>query len=292
MSVVPPSVSRMQVRAETARVLVTVKASPQPSARYGDTVCVAGIRVDGGRADWIRLYPLPFRWMGVEQQFKKFDLIDVDVRRETKDSRPESYRPDVETIKVVRHLDNWKDRQPIMAKVPRTSTCALSAAASDHHDAPSLGMVTVESLERVKVEPFIGWSSAQQQRIATAANLTPLALFGDLGKTPPELKAPRFVVRYEYHCTADGCPGHVGQVLDWELTALQNRLHRDPDPLVKAAIEEKFHAQMFASGKQTSFFMGNFEDARKRGSFSVLGIYYPPEGVASSVGLFDLDADE
>lgn len=49
---------------------------------------------------------------------------------------------------------------------------------------------------------------------------------------------------------------------------------------------------MFAPGKQTSFFMGNFEDARKRASFSVLGVYYPPEGVASSVSLFDLDGDE
>jgi len=282
----------MQVRAETVRVLITVKASPQPSKTYGDTVCVAGIRVDGGRADWIRLYPLPFRWMGVEQQFRKFDLIDLEVRRATKDTRPESYRPDVDTIKVVKHLDDWKDRQPVMSKIARTSTCVLSAEASRHHGAPSLGMVTVRSLERVRIEPFGGWSEAQQGRIAAAADLTPLALFGDLGKTPPELRAPRFIVRYEYHCTADNCSGHVGQVLDWELTALQGRHHRDPDHVVKAAIEEKFHRQMFAAGKRTSFFMGNFEDARKRGSFSVLGIYYPPEGVASSVRLFDLDGEE
>jgi len=282
----------MQVLAERVRVLITVKASPQPSKKYGDTVCVAGIRVDGGRAEWIRLYPLAFRWMGIEQRFKKFDLIEVDVRRELSDTRPESYRPDTDTIAVIKHLDDWKDRQPIMSKVPRTSTCALSAAASDHHDAPSLGMVTVKSLKRVRVEPFGGWSDAQKERIATAANLTPLALFGDAGKTPSELKAPRFIVRYEYFCTAKGCSSHTGQVLDWELTALQGRLHRESDEFVKEAIETKFREQMFASGKQTSFFMGNFEDARKRGSFSVLGIYYPPEGVATSVGLFDLDGDE
>jgi hypothetical protein len=153
-------------------------------------------------------------------------------------------------------------------------------------------MVTVKSLERVKVEPFPGWSDAQKERIAAAASLTPLALFGDAARTPPELKAPRFVVRYEYHCTASDCPGHVGQVLDWELTALQGRLHRDPDDVVKAAIEKNFYDRMFAPGKRTSFFMGNFEDARKRASFSVLGIYYPPEAVASTVSLFDLDDGE
>lgn len=282
----------MQVRSETARVLITVKASPQPSKQYGDTVCVAGIRIDGGRSEWIRLYPLPFRWIGVEKQFKKFDLIDVEVRRATGDSRPESFRPDINTINVVGHLDDWKERQPIMSKVPRTTTCALSGAGSEHHYAPSLGMVSVRSLDRMKVQPFDGWSEAQQQRIAAAASLSPLSLFGDLEKTPSELKAPRFVVRYDYHCTADECPGHVGQVLDWELTALQNRLHRDSDDVVKAAIEKNFHQRMFAPGRQTSFFMGNFEDARKRASFSVLGVYYPPEGVATSVGLFDLDGDE
>lgn len=281
----------MKVQGERAEVLVTVKASPQPSAKYGDTVCVAGIRIDGGRSEWIRLYPLPFRWMGVEQQFRKFDVIEVDVRRETKDTRPESYRPDIDTIKVLRHLDDWNDRQPIMGKVPRTSTCGLSAAASQHHDAPSLGMVTVGSLDGVDVEPLDGWSEPQKQRIAAAAQLSPLALFDDATKTPPELRAPRYVVRYRYHCTREGCPGHVGQVLDWELTALQNRHVRDSDDVVKAAIEQRFRKQMFASGKHTSFFMGNFEDARKRASFSVLGVYYPPEGVATRVGLFELDLD-
>ncbi|CAM3719201.1 hypothetical protein E4A47_04460 [Micrococcus flavus] len=32
-------------RPKAARVLITVKATPQPSQKYGDTVCVAGIRL-------------------------------------------------------------------------------------------------------------------------------------------------------------------------------------------------------------------------------------------------------
>lgn len=220
----------MQITSELARVLITVKASPQPSKQYGDTVCVAGIRIDGSRAEWIRLYPLPFRWMGIEQQFKKFDIIELQVRRAVKDSRPESYTPEIDTIQVVGHLDDWNDRQPIIGKIARTTTCEMSAAAAKRHDAPSLGMAVVASLDRMTVEPFAGWSEGQKQRIAAAANLSPLALFGDSGKAPSELKAPRF-------------------------------------------------------------FLGNFEAAHKRASSSVLGIYYPPEGVATRLELFDLDAD-
>jgi hypothetical protein len=68
-------------------------------------------------------------------------------------------------------------------------------------------------------------------------------------------------------------------------------LRRENDTDAIAQIERKFLTQMFARGRQTSFFMGNFEDARKRHSFSVLGVYYPPEGIGTSVGLFDLDQD-
>jgi hypothetical protein len=49
---------------------------------------------------------------------------------------------------------------------------------------------------------------------------------------------------------------------------------------------------MFSADRQTSFFMGNFEDPRKRHGFSVLGIHYPPGSVASSIGLFNLDVDD
>ena len=31
---------------ERAEVLITVKASPEPSEAHGDTVCVAGVRLD------------------------------------------------------------------------------------------------------------------------------------------------------------------------------------------------------------------------------------------------------
>mgnify|MGYP006946520210 CR=1 FL=1 len=38
------------------RVLVTVKAAPNPSATHGETVCVAGVRLgDVGPTGWIRL---------------------------------------------------------------------------------------------------------------------------------------------------------------------------------------------------------------------------------------------
>ncbi|MDQ2710039.1 MAG: hypothetical protein M3Z25_21535 [Actinomycetota bacterium] len=43
---------------EPMRVLVTVKAYPQPSRSYGETVCVAGVRIDTPTPSWTRLHPV------------------------------------------------------------------------------------------------------------------------------------------------------------------------------------------------------------------------------------------
>lgn len=37
------------------RVMITVKAAPNPSEQYGETVCVAGIRLDPDNSGWVRL---------------------------------------------------------------------------------------------------------------------------------------------------------------------------------------------------------------------------------------------
>lgn len=83
----------MRVKGEQARVLVTVKATPQPSASYGDTSCIAGSRIDQGEPSWIRLYPVAFRWLDGDSQFKKYDVIELEVRRRDSDTRKESYSP-------------------------------------------------------------------------------------------------------------------------------------------------------------------------------------------------------
>ena len=65
---------------KATRVLVLVKASPQPSRQYGDTVCVAGVEIDTGTPRWIRLYPVPFRCLDGSNQFRKYDIISVSTR--------------------------------------------------------------------------------------------------------------------------------------------------------------------------------------------------------------------
>lgn len=275
----------MVVNGERARILVTVKAAPQPSAKYGDTVCVAGIRVDTGEHDWVRLYPVPFRWLDANSQFGKYDIVELFMRRRTQDSRKESYVPHTQSIRVSQHLDGWEERTPFINDVALTTTCRLMREAETDHAAPSLGMVSVAELIDFTLEEHPGWSAEEQAKIDRSMAAGEMDVFGT-STQPTKLRAPRVKLRYRYRCHEERCPGHFGQNLDWELRAFQNRFHSDSIGRLKERVEQRFVDMMFSPKRSTSFFMGNFEAAIKRSKFSVLGVYWPPAGVASKVTLF------
>ncbi|MBP9581870.1 MAG: hypothetical protein KBE38_06915, partial [Ignavibacterium sp.] len=72
------------------KILITVKAYPAISKKYNETVCTAGITEEGR---WIRIYPIPFRQLDYNNQFRKYEWIELDLEKNPSDFRPESYRP-------------------------------------------------------------------------------------------------------------------------------------------------------------------------------------------------------
>ena len=100
------------------KILITVKTYPTLSTKYDETVCTAGFLEDGS---WIRIYPIPFRKKKYEEQYKKYDWIEIDVTRNNKDLRKESHCPaTIDTpIQRVDHLgteQNWRLRKQIVLK--------------------------------------------------------------------------------------------------------------------------------------------------------------------------------
>jgi len=64
-----------------------VKAWPQPSRKYIETVCCAGVTPDGA---WRRLFPIRFRHLDGARQFKRWDIIEYEPQRPNDDRRGES----------------------------------------------------------------------------------------------------------------------------------------------------------------------------------------------------------
>lgn len=273
---------------ERARVLITVKASPEPSKTYGDTVCVAGVRLnDDGTGSWVRIYPVAFRHLDSAQQFKKFEVIDVDLTRATKDSRLESHRPNWETLS--RQVKNGKyttypndARGPILEQLLGPTMCDLRAGVDADLNAQSLGLVEVRELKPLRFVEHGPWTAKQIEDMKAAMQPD---IFGDVDETPM-LIPPRFKVHYDYYCMTPSCKGHKPRILDMELSALQYHSRFKSNEELKALITQKFHTEMWNDRVRTYFFVGNFADIVKRKNFSVLGVYRPPRTSAYADVLF------
>lgn len=103
-----------KIAQERKRVLITVKAYPLPSRSYDELVCTAGITEEG---EWIRIYPVPFRFLRNDNQYKKYQWVELDLKERKSDFRPESYSPvntNLKDLEIVNNLgtdEQWKVRK-------------------------------------------------------------------------------------------------------------------------------------------------------------------------------------
>ncbi len=67
-----------------------VKTYPNFSAQYEETVCTARVLENG---KWVRIYPVPYRLLQDYERYEKHQWISVDLQRNARDHRRESYRP-------------------------------------------------------------------------------------------------------------------------------------------------------------------------------------------------------
>lgn len=275
------SILQLARRHARVDVLVTVKASPQPSSSYGDTVCVAGILMED-QPRWIRLYPVPFRYLDGPQQFDKYAPISVELHEATQDRRPESAKINVASIRVGEVIPPWQGRAPWVEPLVTGTMCELLAGTRANLNAASIGAIRpadVDSDLTFKVHP--PWSAAQAASLLAAESQG--ELFGQRG---PALKPPRLKAILHYRCEAAGCNGHDQHIIDWELTALQRRGDRLSDDDLKKSITRRFMHQMFLADTDPVIFVGNQADVRRRASFTVLGVYYPKRQPPPEFALF------
>lgn len=254
------------------RVLITVKAAPNPSEQYGETVCVAGLRLDPDQGGWVRLYPVNFRELDSESRFRKYDVVSVVAVPNFRDPRAESWRPQIGTLAVERHLPPWRPRQVHIDDYVTGSMCELIAAARQSAAARSLAAIRPRRVLGLDIEPHGSWTAEEQRKISRY--MDQLELPGLASRVPrTALEAPRFRGWYRYLCQAAGCRQHRQGIYDWEWTAFQRRLPAD-DERARESLTRRFLDEICAPGKDLVFFTGN-QQKRPQG-FMILGMFYPP----------------
>ncbi|MGW4367683.1 hypothetical protein ACWEKT_18755 [Nocardia takedensis] len=255
--------------------MITVKTYPNPSETYGETVCVAGVRLDRGRPEWIRLYPVKFRDTDFDRRFKKYEVLRLNgTYRQPNDNRPESFRPRQDELEHVELLDtrrNWQRRRMYLGDLlGATTMCGLlerNPVGGMGTPSPSLGLIEPTDVE-IGIVAGDPWSAAEQAKIdrASAPDL--------FGSSLAPLEPAPYAVRYRYRCAARRCPGHDQKVLDWEVGQAGRRWRRSHgDARARQMLLRKWGDTMLAPGRDTHFYVGN--QNRHRRAFSVVGVWYP-----------------
>lgn len=242
------------------QVLITVKAYPTLSKTHGESVCTAGITQEEG---WIRLYPINYRELDEKFKFKKYDIIELDIKRRTEDPRPESYTPKIESIEISKHLGTGKDwlaRRQYILPTASESMCQILKLNSEENK--SLGMFKVETITDLSIEKIS--DSPVDNGISTQ-----LSLWNNKIK---KLEKIPYKFRLSYKCNYEACTGHRQEILDWEIGELYRNLKsRHEEKEVLDRIKRKYLDDICSEEKDIHLFVGNH--SRWSASFMILGFF-------------------
>jgi len=190
------------------RVRILVKAYPQPSSKYEETVCCAGIDEDS--RELLRLFPIRYRRLSPENRFERFDQVEMSMERYTRDPRPESYHVDEDSIRVTAKSDKLSPRSKVQLWAPFVAD-SLSALKDENKSLNrSLGIVRPDSgTVRFKVTPM-GESDDNDRELANEV-YEQASLLED-----PLKPLPRPEYNFVYHFKSAG-KQHVCTIHDWEV---------------------------------------------------------------------------
>ncbi len=161
------------------------------------------------KASSIKIPHLSYRIM-----FRKYDIIRVNVAKYTSDPRPESFRPDSDSIVRISHLgtgNHWEKRKEYLLPTADQSMCEILRLQKSSRK--SIGMfkpkevkdliITREQDESPKGERYVQLSFER--------------------RTNPVEQIP-YSFTYYYKCEDKRCKGHKMKIFDWEIARLYRKL--------------------------------------------------------------------
>ena len=276
------------------RVLISVKTYPAISKKYDELVCTAGFLEDGS---WIRIYPVPFRKLPYEQQYKKWQWIELDLIKNTEDFRKESFRPyDMdENIEIIGSIDtknNWQLRKEIALKnVCYNLTDLIEKSKIKPHPLSLAVFKPKEIIDFVIEEVDREWNPKKLKSIShKRLNRSlfdidsPYKVFETVKKLP---------YKFSYVFKSEGDTEHKLMIEDWEIGALYwNSLKKSNGDEIEACkkIKEQYWDN-FVKNKDLYFFLGTKKDKHylARNPFSIIGVFYPDKDKPHVPSLFDFD---
>lgn len=244
-----------------------VRTYPTPAKKGVEVSCTAAITAKG---EWLRLFPIPYRFLDSEQRFHKYQWIEASVTRARNDPRPESFKLHGESpIRIssapLPTTNNWRARKDIVFPLRAPSLCHLRRER-DERGSPTLGLFRPRTIDRLVIEETDPNWSARQLAILRQEDLFRKKPITELEKVPYDF-------RYQFRCDDAECTGHNMICIDWEMGAAWRRWKDEYGSGWEAKFRQRFEAEM-VERYDTHFYVGT--QHLHQGTWIIVGLFYPP----------------
>lgn len=258
------------------RILVVVKTYPTLSTKHIETACTAGFREDGS---WVRIYPIPFRLLNQQNQFKKYQWIELDISKRNSDPRPESYNPiNIDNVNLLDSIgteQSWNLRKKIVLQHGNVYTNLSRLIQKSKDDELSLAVFKPTRITGFKVEPADReWDQKKLDAIKLSQDQRSL-----FEQVESDFKImPKLPYKFSYKFEDDEGRESTLMIEDWEIGELYwNCLKSSDEETAIKKVRQKYEDN-FAKTKDLYLFLGTTLQYHgwAKNPFVIIGTFYPP----------------
>lgn len=262
---------------ENKRALIVVRTYPTPAKQGAEVSCTAAITDKG---EWLRLFPVPWRYLPEDQRFRKYEWVDLTVEKASSDSRPESYKLKQDGIKIVSFLKpgpEWNARKEVILPLQSHCLCCLMKER-DARQFPTLGIFRPKAIEKLLINPDSPqWTDAQLDILSQGH------LFAQ--KPTKQLEKIPYKFQYKLQCDDSNCGGHTLSCTDWEMAESYRQWSTKYGDKWESKFRERYERDMIAKC-DTHFYVGTVH--QHPSSWIIVGLFYPPKSTRGGM-LFTME---
>jgi len=247
------------------KLLVLAKAAPNPSKKYHELVCVAGI-TEGG--EWRRLYPVPWEvfWESSRNKFSKKQWIEYELKSpDPSDHRKESRKVISRTITPLEEAPYREIKSLLDGRLT-----TLEELTSKKSTEVSLGVVKPQMNKLVSI-PYDGYEDFLEKAKQKS-------LFGGQAL---RIDVPDRQFKYEFLCGNSECRGHSMVCLDWEMYELyRGYVKKKQQKRGEWAVKDRFFDWM--SKREPYFIVGTHS---RFPTYMIVSVVYPRNKDMEELGI-------
>lgn len=253
---------------EIKKALIVVRTYPTPAKKGVEVSCTAAITDKG---EWLRLFPVPYRFLSQDQRFRKYQWIEVATVK-ARDPRPESYKIKPDSIKILSEplptTSQWQARKEIVSPLQAHCLCCLQKERNEK-GYPTLGIFRPKIIETLVITPESATWEAAQLAILRQGHLFEEGPTTELEKVP-------FKFQYKFFCEENSCDGHTLKCTDWEMGQSWRKWRDQYGNGWEAKFRQKYETEMIQKN-DTQFYVGTMH--KHPHVWLIVGLFYPPRPI-------------